>query len=148
MKVVLQRTKKAAVHIDGECVGQIQNGVVLLVGITHEDTIEDAEYLVEKITHLRIFEDENGKMNMSLKDSKGQVLSVSQFTLYGDTRKGRRPNFTDAAKPEQALELYKTFNQLLREKGLHVETGRFGAMMDVSLVNDGPVTFILESKKV
>lgn len=147
MKVILQRTKEAAVHVDGECIGQIDRGVVLLIGVTHEDTKEDAEYLVEKIAHLRIFEDDSGKMNVSLKDSGGQVLSVSQFTLYGDTRKGRRPNFTNAAKPERALELYKTFNQLLRESGLHVETGRFGAMMDVSLVNDGPVTFILESKK-
>ncbi|GAE30442.1 D-aminoacyl-tRNA deacylase [Alkalihalobacillus hemicellulosilyticus] len=146
MKVVLQRTKEAAVHVDGECVGSIKRGVMLLVGVTHDDTIEDAVYLAEKIAHLRIFEDKNGKMNHSLKDVSGEALSVSQFTLYGDTRKGRRPNFMNAAKPNDAIELYKHFNQLLQEMGIHVETGTFGAMMDVSLVNDGPVTFILESK--
>ncbi|MFA9456806.1 D-aminoacyl-tRNA deacylase [Halalkalibacter sp. AB-rgal2] len=146
MKVVLQRTKEAAVHVDGECVGRIKRGVMLLVGVTHEDTIADAAYLAGKIAHLRIFEDENGKMNHSLKNVGGEALSVSQFTLYGDTRKGRRPNFMNAAKPDCAKELYKHFNQLLQEKGIHVETGTFGAMMDVSLVNDGPVTLILESK--
>ncbi|NQD49388.1 D-tyrosyl-tRNA(Tyr) deacylase, partial [Bacillus altitudinis] len=104
-------------------------------------------YLAEKLAHLRIFEDENGKMNHSLLDVKGSVLSVSQFTLYGDTRKGRRPNFMKAAKPEVADSLYECFNETLREKGIHVETGRFGAMMDVSLTNSGPVTMLMDSKE-
>jgi D-tyrosyl-tRNA(Tyr) deacylase len=147
MKVVLQRSKQAKVEVDGSVVGEISKGFVLLVGVTHEDTEEDAAYLAEKIVHLRVFEDENEKMNHSLKDVSGEVLSVSQFTLYGDTRKGRRPNFMNAAKPDHALTIYNRFNDLLREQGIHVETGEFGAMMDVSLLNDGPVTLIIESKK-
>ncbi|MBP3951396.1 D-aminoacyl-tRNA deacylase [Bacillus suaedae] len=145
MRVVLQRTKQASVSVDGEIVGQIDKGLTLLVGITHEDTLKDIQYLAEKIVHLRIFEDAEGKMNHSLKDMDGQILSISQFTLYGDTRKGRRPNFMDAAKPDVALLRYEEFNEALRSKGIVVETGTFGAMMDVSLVNDGPVTLILES---
>ena len=120
---------------------------MVLVGVTHEDTEEDVHYLAEKLAHLRIFEDENGKMNHSLLDVKGSVLSVSQFTLYGDTRKGRRPNFMKAAKPDVANSLYECFNEALREKGIHVETGRFGAMMDVSLTNSGPVTMLIDSKE-
>lgn len=147
MKVVLQRSKQAKVEVDGSVVGEISKGFVLLVGVTHEDTEEDAAYLAEKIVHLRVFEDENEKMNHSLKDVSGEILSVSQFTLYGDTRKGRRPNFMNAAKPDHALTIYNRFNDLLRERGIHVETGEFGAMMDVSLLNDGPVTLIIESKK-
>lgn len=147
MKVVLQRSKQAKVEVDGSVVGEISKGFVLLVGVTHEDTEEDAAYLAEKIVHLRVFEDENEKMNHSLKDVSGEILSVSQFTLYGDTRKGRRPNFMNAAKPDHALTIYNRFNDLLREQGIHVETGEFGAMMDVSLLNDGPVTLIIESKK-
>lgn len=146
MKVVLQRTKRASVEVNNEVVGNIEAGLTLLVGITHDDTNEDADYLAEKITHLRIFEDENGKMNHSILEAGGQILSVSQFTLYGDCRKGRRPNFMEAAKPEQAEPLYQYFNNALRQRGLHVETGSFGAMMDVALVNDGPVTLILESR--
>ncbi|WP_203361636.1 D-aminoacyl-tRNA deacylase [Bacillus sp. REN10] len=146
MKVVLQRSKKASVTVDGETVGQIESGLVLLVGVTHEDSEEDIDYLADKIIHLRIFEDEAGKMNHSLLDVGGSILSVSQFTLYGDCRKGRRPNFMAAAKGEQAKHLYDLFNETLRAKGVHVETGVFGAMMDVSLVNDGPVTLIVESK--
>lgn len=145
MRVVVQRTKKAEVRVDGEVVGRIDNGFLLLVGITHEDTVEDAAYLAEKVAHLRLFEDESGKMNRSLLETGGAVLSVSQFTLYGDVRKGRRPNFMRAAKPEQAEALYEQFNQLLREKGVPVETGRFGAMMEVELINDGPVTLLLDS---
>jgi D-tyrosyl-tRNA(Tyr) deacylase len=147
MRVVLQRSKQAKVKVDGSVVGEISKGFVLLVGVTHEDTEEDAAYLAEKIVHLRVFEDENEKMNHSLKDVSGEILSVSQFTLYGDTRKGRRPNFMNAAKPDHALTIYNRFNDLLREQGIHVETGKFGAMMDVSLLNDGPVTLIIESKK-
>ncbi len=111
------------------------------------NTIDDAAYLADKIVNLRIFEDENEKMNHSLLDVGGSILSVSQFTLYGDSRKGRRPNFMDAARPEEANEIYEAFNEELRKKGVHTETGQFGAMMDVQLTNDGPVTLILESKK-
>lgn len=146
MRVVLQRSKEAKVEVDGEIVGAIEKGFVLLVGITHSDTLEEAKYLADKIIHLRVFEDENGKMNHSILDREGAILSISQFTLYGDTRKGRRPNFMDAAKPEQAKVLYDQFNTLLRSHGLTVETGVFGAMMDVQLINDGPVTLILDSK--
>ncbi|MBQ6446937.1 D-tyrosyl-tRNA(Tyr) deacylase [Cytobacillus oceanisediminis] len=146
MRVVLQRSKEAKVEVDGKAVGSIEKGFVLLVGITHSDELEDVKYLAEKIAHLRVFEDENGKMNQSILDSGGAILSISQFTLYGDTRKGRRPNFMNAAKPDQAKELYDQFNILLRDQGLTVETGIFGAMMDVHLINDGPVTLILDSK--
>ncbi|OAS84965.1 MULTISPECIES: D-aminoacyl-tRNA deacylase [Metabacillus] len=146
MKVVIQRAKEAKVTVDNKVVGQIDEGVMVLVGITHDDSEADAEYLAEKIVNLRIFEDEAGKMNHSLLDVNGQVLSVSQFTLYGDCRKGRRPNYMNAAKPDYANEIYEIFNTKLREKGLHVETGIFGAMMDVQFTNVGPVTLIVESK--
>ncbi|MGM0524127.1 MAG: D-aminoacyl-tRNA deacylase [Bacillota bacterium] len=145
MRVVLQRSKAAQVVVDDKVTGQIDFGFVLLVGITHEDATEDIDYLVKKIPHLRIFEDEAGKMNHSLLDVGGSILSISQFTLYGDTRKGRRPNFMTAAKPDQAEALYNQFNQQLVEAGVHVETGVFGEMMDVSLTNDGPVTLILDT---
>lgn len=145
MRIVVQRTKEASVTVGERMVGSIPSGYLLLVGITHEDTIKEADFLAEKIAHLRIFEDENEKMNLSLLDVGGQILSVSQFTLYGDCRKGRRPSFSQAARPEQAKELYDYFNAQLRNKGIHVETGEFGAMMEVSLVNDGPVTLIVES---
>ncbi|WP_440969881.1 D-aminoacyl-tRNA deacylase [Peribacillus frigoritolerans] len=147
MRVVLQRSKAAKVVVADQIIGQIDSGLVLLVGVTHGDTIDDAAYLAEKIVNLRIFEDENEKLNHSLLDVGGSILSVSQFTLYGDCRKGRRPNFMDAARPEEANELYEAFNEELRKKGIHTETGQFGAMMDVQLTNDGPVTLILESKK-
>ncbi|MGE7636476.1 D-aminoacyl-tRNA deacylase [Peribacillus frigoritolerans] len=147
MRVVLQRSKAAKVVVADQIIGQIDSGLVLLVGVTHGDTIDDAAYLAEKIVNLRIFEDENEKMNHSLLAVGGSILSVSQFTLYGDCRKGRRPNFMDAARPEEANELYEAFNEELRKKGVHTETGQFGAMMDVQLTNDGPVTLILESKK-
>lgn len=146
MRVVLQRSKAAKVVVAGETIGEIESGLVLLVGVTHGDTAEDAAYLAEKIVNLRIFEDENGKMNHSVLDVGGSILSVSQFTLYGDCRKGRRPNFMDAARPEEAEVLYEQFNEELRKRGVHTETGQFGAMMDVQLTNDGPVTLILESK--
>ncbi len=147
MKVVVQRAKHARVIVDDTVVGSIDHGLMLLVGVTHSDTIEDVKYLSEKIANLRIFEDDAGKMNLSLLDVKGQILSVSQFTLYGDCRKGRRPNFMEAAKPDYAEELYELFNQDLRNKGIEVSTGQFGAMMDVQFTNVGPVTLILESKE-
>ena len=147
MRIVVQRAKQASVRVANEVVGQIENGYVLFVGITHDDSEADAEYLAEKIVHLRVFDDEQGRMNRSLLDVEGVVLSVSQFTLYGDCRKGRRPNFTDAAKSDVAKPLYEYFNSLLREKGVLVETGVFGAKMEVVLTNDGPVTLLLESPR-
>lgn len=146
MKVVIQRSKEANVKVNGEVVGKIEKGLVLLVGITHSDTIDDVNYIAERIVNLRIFEDDQDKMNFSLLDVGGSILSISQFTLYGDCRKGRRPNFMEAARPDYANDLYEKFNECLKTKGAHVETGIFGAMMDVSLINDGPVTIILESK--
>jgi D-tyrosyl-tRNA(Tyr) deacylase len=145
VKVVVQRSKQAKVVIEDETVGAIDFGLVLLVGLTHEDSEADVKWMADKVANLRIFEDESGKMNHSVTDIGGQILSVSQFTLYGDCRKGRRPNFMAAARPEQAEQLYDTFNETLRSMGLVVATGRFGAMMDVELVNSGPVTLILES---
>jgi D-tyrosyl-tRNA(Tyr) deacylase len=145
MRIVVQRSKEASVTVAGEVVGQIDHGLVLLVGVTHTDTEADVDFVAEKVAHLRIFEDEEGKMNRSVLETGGQILSISQFTLYGDCRKGRRPNFMAAARPEQAEPLYDRFNQRLREKGLHVETGRFGEMMEVRLLNHGPVTLIVES---
>ncbi|MCT1575801.1 D-aminoacyl-tRNA deacylase [Oceanobacillus kimchii] len=146
MKAVIQRSKEASVTVDNQIVGSITRGFVVLLGITHEDIHEDIQYLVGKIPNLRVFEDDNGKMNLSLKDIGGSILSVSQFTLYGDTRKGRRPNFMQAAKPSIAEDLYNKFNTSLTNEGIHVETGKFGAMMDVKLTNDGPVTLIIDSK--
>ncbi|MEK3788841.1 MULTISPECIES: D-aminoacyl-tRNA deacylase [Paenibacillus] len=146
MKIVIQRCKRASVTVDEQVVGQIEQGLMILVGVTHEDTEADAVYLADKAADLRIFEDEQGKMNHSVLDIGGAVLSVSQFTLYGDCRKGRRPNFMAAARPEPAEQLYEAFNRQLRNRGLTVETGRFGAMMDVSLTNWGPVTLILDSQ--
>jgi D-tyrosyl-tRNA(Tyr) deacylase len=135
------------VRVAGEVVGQITHGLVVLVGVRVGDTVEDAAYLAEKVAYLRVFEDEQGKMNHDIFAVGGSVLSISQFTLYGDVRKGRRPNYMNAARPEEALELYERFNEELRARGLHVETGRFGAMMQVSLVNDGPVTLIIDSER-
>ncbi len=147
MKVVVQRSKQAKVTVDGKVTGQIDSGLVVLVGITHEDKQDDVFFVAEKIAHLRIFEDDEGKMNRSLLDVGGSILSVSQFTLYGDCRKGRRPSFIDAARPEHAEPLYELYNDTLRQMGIDVQTGVFGAMMEVSLVNDGPVTIIIESSK-
>ncbi|MGI8383231.1 D-aminoacyl-tRNA deacylase [Robertmurraya sp. P23] len=146
MRVVVQRSKEASVTVDGKTIGEITKGFVLLVGITHSDTTEDAKYVAEKIVNLRVFEDQEGKMNLSLSQVEGEILSISQFTLYGDCRKGRRPNFMEAAHPDHASVIYNQFNQLLRDQGVKVETGQFGAMMDVALINDGPVTLIIESK--
>lgn len=145
MKVVVQRSKQAQVTVDGETTGKIEHGMVLLVGVTHEDTESDAKWMADKLAGLRIFEDESGKMNLSIQDAGGAILSISQFTLYGECRKGRRPNFMAAARPEHAESVYDMLNVYLREAGISVETGRFGADMDVELVNDGPVTLIVES---
>ena len=146
MRVVIQRSKKASVTVENKVTGAIDFGYVLLVGITHDDTIEDVQYVAKKVAEIRLWEDKEGKMNHSIVEHGGDILSVSQFTLYGDTRKGRRPSFIDAARPEQALPLWEAFNEELKKYALHVETGIFGAMMDVALVNDGPVTVIVESK--
>lgn len=146
MRVVLQRSGPAAVRVGGETTGSIEKGYVLLVGLTHSDTEEDADYLAKKIAGLRLWEDAEGKMNHSILETGGDILSVSQFTLFGDVKKGRRPSFIGAARPEQAEPLWEYFNGRLAEEGLKVQTGIFGAMMDVELINDGPVTIILESK--
>lgn len=146
MRVILQRSKRASVTVAGEVTGAIDSGYVLLVGITHEDTVEDAKYVAKKVAEMRLFEDEEGKMNRSISEAGGDILSISQFTLYGDIKKGRRPSFIAAARPETAEPLWQAFNDALRGHGLKVETGVFGAMMDVELINDGPVTMIVESK--
>lgn len=146
MKVVIQRTNQAKVTVKNKVIGEIGHGLVVLVGITHDDTLDDVKYLANKIVNLRIFEDDNEKMNLSLKDIEGSILSISQFTLYGETRKGRRPNFMNAAKPELAQKLYEQFNDQLRSLNVPVETGAFGEMMDVTFTNEGPVTLIMDSK--
>lgn len=148
MRVVVQRSKEAEVLVRGERVGHIRRGLVLLAGFTHSDQAEDVLFMADKIAGLRIFEDQEGKMNLSLQEADGQILSVSQFTLYGDCRKGRRPNFMQAAKPDQAIELYQLFNRRFEEKGIHVEKGIFGEMMEVRLNNWGPVTLILDSAEL
>ncbi len=145
MRVILQRAKRAQVIIDKKTVGAIDKGLLLLVGVTHEDRLQDAELLANKVSNLRVFEDAAGKMNLSIRETGGKVLSISQFTLYADTKKGRRPSFTNAADPESAEKLYHYFNQQLVELGIDVETGVFGASMEVDFVNDGPVTIILDS---
>lgn len=147
MRIVLQRVKSASVSIEGTVVGEIEQGFLLLVGVGPNDTRDDASYLARKIAGMRIFSDENGKMNLSIDQVSGKILSVSQFTLFADTKKGNRPSFTGAASPEAANKLYEEFNEILRtEYGLIVETGEFGADMQVSLVNDGPVTILLDTK--
>lgn len=145
MRIIVQRAKNAQVIVNKNTVGKIKNGLLLLVGITHDDNLEKISFCAKKIANLRIFEDESDKLNLSVKDIGGEILSISQFTLYGDTQKGNRPSFTNAAKPEFALQLYEKFNEMLRvEHGLNVETGVFGAHMDVEFTNDGPVTLIVE----
>lgn len=145
MKAVIQRAKNASVSVNSEVFGEIDFGLVVLLGVTHEDVTWDAEYLANKITNLRIFEDNQGKMNFSLKDVNGKLLCISQFTLYGDSKKGRRPNFMQAAKPNQAESMYHEFNDLVEKQGVVVETGVFGEMMEIQLTNDGPVTLVIDS---
>lgn len=144
MKIVVQRVKNAQVEVEGNIVGKIGRGFLVLLGVTHNDTKEQADYLVKKLCKLRVFTDENDKMNLALKDVKGELLIVSQFTLYADCTGGNRPSFTEAAKPEQANELYEYFCSECEKNQIHVEKGIFGADMKVSLLNDGPVTIILE----
>lgn len=144
MKLVVQRVKQASVKVDEDIVGKIDKGYLVLIGITHTDTKEIADYLVKKMCNLRIFEDEQGKMNLSLKDVGGKILIVSQFTLYANCESGNRPSFTDAAKPDIANELYEYFCDQCKENQIEVQKGIFGADMKVSLINDGPVTIILE----
>ncbi len=144
MKLVIQRVKSASVTIDGKIFSSINNGLLVLYGVEKNDTEEFSKYLCEKMLKLRIFEDENQKMNLSVKDISGEILIVSQFTLAGDTRKGTRPSFDNAMPPQKANEMYENFVSMTKESGLTVKTGVFGAMMDVALINDGPVTFILE----
>lgn len=145
MKIIIQRVSQASVSIDGKIAGAIQEGLVLLVGVGPDDSQEDLDYAVRKIINMRIFSDENGKMNLSIQDIKGSVLSISQFTLFADTKKGNRPAFTGAAKPDMAKAMYNQFNQDL-SAFVPVEEGIFGVDMQVSLVNDGPVTIILDTK--
>ena len=147
MRVVIQRVKNAHVDVAGETVGAIGIGLLVLVGVTSTDDAKDAEYLADKITHLRIFPDDVRRMNRNVIQAQGGLLVISQFTLYGDCRKGRRPSFDDAAPPEQAKKLYEYFVQRLRLSNTSVETGVFQAEMEVNLVNDGPVTFVLDSNK-
>ena len=145
MRAVLSRVKNASVTVDGQVIGKIGQGFLILLGITHEDTEAQAAKLADKLTGLRIFEDENGKMNRGLETVNGEILVVSQFTLYGNCRKGRRPDFLAAARPEVAIPLYEKFVQLIRDKGIHVETGEFGAEMMVESINDGPLTLIVDT---
>lgn len=145
MRAIVQRVSSASVTIDGRIVGNIGDGLVILLGITHNDTEKEVAFLSEKCANLRIFNDENDKMNLSLLDIGGEALIVSQFTLYGSCRKGRRPNFTEAAKPDHAIPLYEKFISSLRRLGIKVATGEFGAMMMVEIHNDGPVTLMVET---
>jgi D-tyrosyl-tRNA(Tyr) deacylase len=148
MRAVLQRVTRASVRVGGETVGEIGAGLVVLLGVARDDAESDALYLVEKVLHLRVFEDAEGRMNHSLAEAGGALLAVSQFTLYGDVRKGRRPSWFDAAPPELARPLYEFFVAEARARGVCVETGSFQAMMEVELVNDGPVTILLDSRKL
>lgn len=146
MRAVVQRVKKSSVSIDKKVIAEIGKGLLVLLGVAKTDETRDVDYLVEKILNLRVFEDENSKMNKSLIEINGEMLVVSQFTLLGNCRKGRRPSFVEAAEPEKANALYENFINQVRQKGVSAQTGQFRAMMDVSLINDGPVTLILESR--
>ena len=146
MRLLVQRSKNASVTIDGNVHGKIDSGLVVLVGFTHTDTEAEIDYLVDKLLHLRIFDDENGVMNRSLLDVGGEILSISQFTLYADTKKGRRPSYIAALNGNDATKLYDLFNQKIKEKGVKIETGIFGSDMKVALINDGPITILLEKE--
>lgn len=147
MRAVVQRVTSSKVVVDKEVTGQINKGLLVLLGVTHEDSSKDVDYIIDKVLNLRIFEDENEKMNLSIKDIEGELLVVSQFTLYGDCRKGRRPSFSSAARPEVATKLYEEFIEKAKKEGIVTQTGQFGAHMMVDLTNDGPVTILLESNR-
>ena len=147
MRCVIQRVKEASVTVEGEVTGQIGPGLMILIGVREDDTEKDLRYMADKVPHLRIFEDDAGKMNRSVMDAGGAILAVSQFTLYGDARGGRRPSFIEAARPQEANALYQRLVESWRAQGVAVETGRFRAHMEVALVNDGPVTLLLDSRK-
>ncbi len=146
MRTLIQRVSRAQVSVDGETIGAIERGLLVLLGITHADEPEQARWLAEKVASLRIFADDEGKMNRDLAEAGGAMLIVSQFTLYGDARKGRRPSFVDAAGPDKAIPLYEAFINAVKALGIPTATGRFGAMMQVELINDGPVTLMVDSK--
>ncbi len=148
MRAVVQRVTSGEVSVEGRTVGRVGRGLVIFLGIAHDDGPDDLSYLAKKVSSLRIFEDNEGKMNLSVKEAGGELLCVSQFTLYGDCRKGNRPSFTGAARPENAESIYLEFCDYLRGKGLTVKTGKFGAMMKVEVANNGPVTILLDSKKL
>lgn len=146
MKIVVQRVKEASVKVEGKIVGEVSEGLMLLIGVDETDETNDADWLIKKIIDLRIFSDENGKMNLSVKDISGEILCISQFTLISDYKKGNRPSYIKAAKPEKAIPLFEYFKQEIKKSGLKIESGIFGADMKVSLLNDGPVTLVLDSK--
>ena len=148
MRAVVQRVKSANVKIEDNIIGSIEQGILLLLGVEESDEEKDLDYMCEKVPNLRIFEDENGKMNKSLLDVEGSILVISQFTLLGDARKGRRPSFILAAQPDKAIPMYEKYIANMKEKGIYTQTGEFGADMKVELINDGPVTILLDSKKV
>ena len=148
MRAVVQRVKSASVKVDEKVIGQINNGILLLLGVEEADDDKDLEYMCDKVPNLRIFEDENGKMNKSLFDVAGSILVISQFTLLGDARKGRRPSFIAAARPEKAIPMYEKYINAMKEKNIRTQSGVFGADMKVQLINDGPVTILLDSKKM
>ncbi len=147
MRAVIQRVTRASVKVDGEAVGQIEKGLLVLLGVGQDDTEGDADYLADKIVGMRVFEDADEKMNLAVTEVSGAILAVSQFTLYGDMRRGKRPSFDAAARPEQARRLYEYFVETIRAAGIRCETGKFQAMMEVELVNDGPVTILIDSRK-
>lgn len=146
MRILIQRSLQSSVEVNQQIIGSIDKGFVILVGVTHEDDASDVEYCVRKVANLRLFEDEEGKTNLSLKDVQGEILSISQFSLFANTKKGNRPSFIRAGQPEHANQLYEDFNEQLREQGFKVETGEFGADMQVKIMNDGPMTLLIDSK--
>ncbi len=148
MRAVLQRVKYAKVQVDQKTIGQIEKGLLVYLGVGHKDKPEDIEWIVDKVVHQRVFADDEGKMNLSVNDVEGQILLISQFTLYGDCRKGRRPSFTKTAKPEVGEEIFNQAIEAFKATGIKIETGEFGADMQVESINDGPVTFLLDSKKL